>query len=236
MADHKDAVRDKVGVYYKESRYTYRKNCEGCGKGYHSHRWQAHHVLPATCFGGLETFVRECLGVTDYNINKDYSMAGMPTLKAFLMYFRGQAKKADRGEENDTQLARWKKIRTYDYQKLIPVTFPGDYPCHQPVSFGHVVYNGDVSAKLEDDIWSKLMEKEMESDHPKPEDIKSKIEKVKDHFWSDLKARGSGAGGGGLTGVRENFLERNGKAKSGWWKPMSMANLPVAPTPPATYF
>lgn len=231
-----DAVRDKVGVYYKKSRYTYRKNCEGCGKGYHSHRWQAHHILPGTCFTGLDSFVKECCGVSKYDINEDYSMAGMPTLKAFLMYFRGQATKAERGEESAAQLSRWKKIRTYDYQKAIPVTFPGDFPCHQPVSFGHAVYNGDVSAKLEDDIWSKLMEKEMEQDHPKPEDIKSKIEKVKDHFWNDLKARGSGAGGGGLSGVKDNFLERNGKAKSGWWKPMSMADLPIAPTPPATYF
>ena len=231
-----DAVRDKVGVYYKKSRHTYRSNCEGCGKGYHSHRWQAHHILPGTCFTGLNAFVKACCGVTDYDINADYSMAGMPTLKAFLMYFRSQATKAERGEESAAQLARWKAIRTYDYQKNIPVTFPGDFPCHQPVSFGHAVYNGDVSAKLKKDIWNKLVEKADEEDHPEPEDIKSKIVKVKDHFWNDLKARGAGAGGGGLSGVKDNFLERNGKAKGGWWKPMCMADVSPAPTPPATYF
>lgn len=231
-----DAVRDKVGVYYKESRYTYRKNCEGCGKGYHSHRWQAHHILPGTCFTGLDSFVKECCGVTDYDINADYSMAGMPTLKAFLMYFRGQSTKAKRGNESAAQLKRWKKIRTYDYQKGIPVTFPGNIPCHQPVSFGHAVYNGDVSAKLKKDIWNKLKKKARDEDHPEPEDIKSKIVKVKNHFWNDLKARGGGAGGGGLSGVKDNFLERNGKAKSGWWKPMCMADVNPAPTPPASYF
>lgn len=238
MGKHVDAVLDKKGVYSKYTSPQYRKICLSCtNRGFHGVRWQAHHVLPGMCFGGLTSFVRACLDVTDYNINETYSMAGMPTLKGFLMYFRSQSTKGKRGESSATQLKRWHKlIRTYEEDKEKIFVHPGDYPCHQPGSFGHVIYNTNVSKKLKKDIWDKLNKKKAERAHVKPEGIRAQLMKVKTHFWNDLKKRGKGKGGGTHMGVEANFLNRNGTAKSGWWKPMSMATLTTAPTPPASFF
>lgn len=232
--EHYDPVRDRVGVYYKYKTKDYRSECEGCGRGYHSHRWQAHHVLPGVVFGGLEGFVNECLGVTDYNINKPYSMAGMPTLKAFILYFQKDPNfPINKALEKLVQMQRWGAVQAYAYQAHLAVTFPGDFPCHQPVSFGHVTYNEDVDKHLKREIWNPLMKKKKQNEHFKPVDVKAQLMEAQQHFWDDLEARGKGPGGGGHSGIEANFRNRYGSAKSGWWKPMCMADVSTAPVSPS---
>lgn len=225
---HIDPVRDKVGVYYKYKTTEYRSKCEGCGRGYHSHRWQAHHVLPGVVFGGLDHFINQCLGVTDYNINETYSMAGMPTLKAFILYFQSDPDfpKPDLARDKLVQLKRWGTIQPYQYQASIPVTYPGDIPCHQPVSFGHVKYNEDVDEYLKTKIWNALMKKKKENSHFEPVDVKSKLMKAQKHFWDDLVSRAS-------PGIKDSFKNRYGSTQSTWWKPMCMADVASAPTSPS---
>ncbi len=233
---HKDPVRDRIGVYYKYKTKDYRSECEGCGKGYHSHRWQAHHILPGMVFMDLVDYIRECLGVTDYNINKPYSMCGLPTLKAFILYFQGDDTfPISKDKTKLVQMKRWGDIRKYKYQAHIEVTFPGDLPCHQPVSFGHVRYNEEVIEHLTQEIWKPLKKKKDKEDHPEPEDIKEKLIKAKDKFWNHLKNKGKGSGGGGHKGIEANLRNRYDSAKNGWWKPMCMCleDFSSAPTSPS---
>lgn len=229
---------DKVGVFYKYKSKDYRAQCLGCGKGYHGHRWQAHHVLPGTCFSSVDDFVQGCLDVTDYDINKPNSMAGMPTLKAYLMYYRTAEPGA---AENPTQLARWNSIRTYksDVERLTKaglsaaISDPGTLPCHQPASsYGHIQYNEAVSKSLKESVFDPLKEIGDQDGHVDFENVKSMLQAIADMYWNGLVARGAGPGGGGHVGVRANFVNRNGTAASGWWIPMTMADIPGPPPAP----
>ena len=232
MPKHTSPAVDRIGVFYKYASKDYRAQCNGCGKGYHKHRWEAHHVLPGVCFAGLSDFVRGCLAVTDYNINKPNSMAGMPTLKAYLLFYRTEERKS---AENEHQLARWESIQMYANQVKAygaAATDPGSFPCHNPVSYGHVVYNEDVSKTLKENVFDPLKKKGDKGEHVDFEQVKSLLQGVADMYWNGLVARGVGPGGGGHVGVRANFANRNGTAASGWWKPMSMVDLAAAPPPP----
>lgn len=232
--EHKDEVADRVGVYYKYKRKDYRSECQGCGRGYHSHRWQAHHVLPGVVFGDLDEYVEKCLAVTDFNINKSYSMAGLPTLKAFILYFQNDSSfPIFKAKEKLVQMRRWGDIRVYKYQKDIPLTFPGNFPCHQPVSFGHVIYNDDVKARLNRKIWKPLKKNKKQGKHFDPKDVRDQLISAQQYFWDGLVERGSGAGGGGHTGIEANLRNRYGSSKSGWWKPMCMAEVGSAPVSPS---
>jgi hypothetical protein len=233
MGNHVNPIADKKGVFYKYESKAYRSECSGCGKGYHSHRWQAHHVLPGVCFSGLSGFVQGCLDVTDFNINKPNSMAGMPTLKAFLMHFRTTERQS---AENANQLARWDAIRTYatDLADFGAATVdPGNIPCHQPSgSYGHTQYNDDVAKTLKENVFDPLKDLGNQGEHPDFENVKAMLQAIADMYWNGLLARGAGPGGGAHVGVRDNFVNRNGSAASGWWKPMTMADIPGPPPAP----
>lgn len=227
---HKDKVRDRIGVYYKYKSKDYRKECKSCDRGYHSHRWEAHHILPGVVFNDLQYFIKECLGVTPYNINKPYSIAGLPTLKAFILYFQSDPTfPINKKEEKLVEMKRWGKIKKHKYMKDIEVKYPGDFPCHNPVSFGHVIYNENVDKDLQKKIWDSLQKKKKMNEHFKPENVYEKLTKVKDDFWEDLKERGEGKGGGNNKGVESNFRNRYSSARNGWWKPMCMADINEAP-------
>ena len=233
---HIDPVRDRVGVYYKYKSSNYRDECGSCGRGFHGHRWEAHHVLPCVVFKELAPFVNECLGVTNYNVNKPYSMAGLPNLSSFILYFQNDPTvPIDTSKEKVTAMKKWGTIKKKDNENRIPITFPGNFPCHNPVNFGHAIYNEDVSGYLKKNIWNELMRKKREDKHFKPKDVKGKLEDAKTHFWNILVSRGSGVGGGGLSGVESNMRNRYGKAKNGWWKPLCMADVASEPVSPSLF-
>ncbi|MEK6750494.1 MAG: hypothetical protein AABY83_15045 [Pseudomonadota bacterium] len=226
--DHIDAVRDRKGIYYKSSNY--RVDCESCNKGFHGNRWEAHHILPGVVFCDLDSFVKECLGVTDYNINKPYSMAGLPNLQSFILYFQKDSTVPFvKANEKTTTMLKWGSIAKKTNEAAIPIAFPGDFPCHNPVNFGHVKYNANVADYLEENVWVVLLKKKAKNVHFKPQDVKEELEDAKDHFWKDLVKRGKGLGGGGCLGVEQNIRNRYGTAKNGWWKPLCMADVPEEP-------
>ena len=229
MAGHTNPSVDRVGMFQKCDSKDYRANCT---KGYRGHRWQAHHVLPGVCFAGLSDFVNGCLAVTDYDINKAYSMAGMPSLKAYLLFYRDAEPQS---AENPDQLARWKLIRTYATDVAAfgaAVADPGNIPVHDPSTYGHLVYIDNVHKSLKEIVYDMLKKKGDKGEHVDFEKVKDLLKGITDMYWDDLVERGAGPGGGGHAGVRANFTNRNGSAAGGWWKPMSMADLTTAPTPP----
>jgi hypothetical protein len=235
-ADDHFVTGNYLGIYYKFESRVYRKTCEGCEnkRGYHSNRWDAHHILPGVSFSNIptsDTFAHDCLKLTDFNINETYAMGGLPKLTAFILWYQDQAGvEYDESKEMTVTMRRWKTVKQYQNQLHMTVEFPGDFPVHNPVSFGHFDYNKEVTDYLNKDIFQKLKASEA---HPKPREIKQMLIDAKDAFWEQLEDLGKGVGGGGLKGIDKNFRNRYGKAKNGWWKPMCMSKaVKSAPASP----
>ncbi|QSQ21989.1 hypothetical protein JY651_43750 [Pyxidicoccus parkwayensis] len=225
---------DWKGVYVKSE--DYRKNCGGCGRGYHGNRWDAHHILPAVVFGSVtDPFIHECLRSTDFDINKAYALGGLPKLTAFILYFQKDPTMAfKKRKEKTVTMRRWGKVQQYANQAHIPVAFPGDLPVHNPCNWGHTDYIKDVADYLESNVWASLRSMKKKNKHPTPEQIKALLEQAVTDFWDDLVSIGQGPGGGGFSGVEANLRNRYDKAKNGWWKPLCMSkNVKSAPVSPS---
>ena len=225
----------EVGVFTKIDSPAYRKNCEGCGRGYHGNRWDAHHILPGVCFSMItDSFVWVCLNATDWDFIASYSMAGLPKLTAFILSLQKDSSiPYTRALELTVTMRRWGTVSQYDNQKHISIGYPGNFPVHNPCNWGHTIYNENVYKRIEDEIINLLNKKKKKQKHLKPESVRTQIETIMKAFWADLVARGSGPGGGGCVGTKENLQHRYGKAKNGWWKPLCMADLSHPPQSPS---
>jgi hypothetical protein len=228
----------KKGRFTKVASSEYRGTCEGCGKGYHGNLWDAHHILPGVSFTQVlevdqDGYFKDCLNATDYDINKDYSMAGLPKLTAFILYFQQPHLKTPykRSKEKTVTMQRWGSVKQYDKDKDKPVEFPGNFPVHNPVNYGHTQYNDDVLAKLMSEVFNQLRKKKKKNEHPEPKDLKGQITSVKDYFWSELQERGKGPGCAGKNGVEANLLARYDANNEGWWRPLCMAEVPEPASP-----
>lgn len=227
---------DWKGVYVKSESRDYRKECEGCGRGYHGNRWDAHHILPGVVFGQVtDPFIHECLRSTDFDINKPYAMGGLPKLTAFILYFqKDKTVPFISAREQTVTMLRWGTVTQYANQAHKAVEFPGDLPVHNPCNWGHTLYNDEVAARLEDNVWSVLRDMKEEGQHPEPKDISAMLKDEVDFFWNSLIAIGKGPGGGGFSGVEANLRNRYDKAQDGWWKPLCMSeNVKSAPMSPS---
>jgi hypothetical protein len=228
---------EKKGLFTKVESSEYRATCEGCGKGYHGNRWDAHHLLPGVVFTDVKKededgFFQDCLNATDYDINKDYSMAGLPKLTAFILYFqRDPTMPFDASQEKQVTMLRWGTVKKYKKDRKERIKFPGDFPVHNPVNYGHTQYNKDVLAKLMREVFNKLRKKKKKNEHFKPQDLKGQITSVKDFFWSDLQRRGKGPGCAGKNGIEANLRARYDADNEGWWKPLCMADVPEPASP-----
>src|SRR6185295_6210158 len=113
MGKHFDP-KDSIGVFSKQD--TYRATCQGCKRGYHGHRWDAHHILPAVTFTKIDDdFSVRCLEITDYNINLKPSMGGLPKLTAFILALQSQMPMtaAQRRAELTVTMQRWGNVDPY---------------------------------------------------------------------------------------------------------------------------
>lgn len=228
---------DYKGKYYKYESPVYRKTCEGCAAGgYHGNRWDAHHLLPGVSFSNVtDEFSLNCLKITDYDINANYSMAGLPKLTAFILYFQKDPTmpKLDPALDRTFTMRRWGTVKRYKSQAGWDIVFPGPYPVHNPCNWGHTLYNQEVTNWLKEQIFDQLKKKAKAPAHPVPEDIKTQLIKAKDKFWGSLKDLGSGPGGGIHVGIEDNLRHRYGTAKKGWWRPLCMsAAVNKAPASP----
>jgi hypothetical protein len=235
MADDTHFKKGKwLGVFYKYEREVYRKTCKGCSRGYHRNRWDAHHVLPGVTFSSItDDYWLKCLRVTDYDINEDYSMGGLPKLTAFILHFqrKAQAVEYKRKLETTVTMRRWGKVRQYAKDKQFPIDFPGNFPVHNPCNWGHLEYEEDVMTHLNDIVFAPLQK---QVPHPPPKNVKKELETAQSTFWGILVAIANGPGGGAHVGIEDNFRNRYGTAKDGWWKPMCMSRrVDEAPSSPS---
>lgn len=227
---------DWKGVFVKYESKEYRAECEGCGRGYHGNRWDAHHILPGVVFGQVtDPFVHECLRATDFDINKAYAMGGLPKLTAFILFFQDDTTMPyihDR--EQTVTMRRWGTVKQYANQAAKRVEFPGNLPVHNPCNWGHTDYNDEVAIHLKANVWSVLKQLKDIGKHPTPEAIKEMLLEEVEYFWGELVSIGQGPGGGGCSGVEANLRNRYDKAADGWWKPLCMSrNVTSTPASPS---
>jgi len=219
---------DFKGIFYKTEEY--RNTCKSCGRGYHGHRWDAHHILPAVSFQNIdEEFQINCLKITEFDINEKACMGGLPKLTAFILALQADMPitPAQRALELTTTMKRWGTVDPYkvDVKRLgKAATFPGNFPVHNPVNWGHTVYNSEVTSYMINQIFNLLQEGE---EHPEPKDIKSQLETAVTTYWSILTGIGESLGG-----TKFNLENRYGATKDFWWKPLCMS--PAITEPPAS--
>ncbi len=237
---HSKKPAQQKGNFDRDSEY--RKGCDknGCGRGYHGNRWDAHHLLPCETFTGLIQFIRDNLDASGYDINKPYSMAGLPKLTAFILYFQKPppgvaALPFKKRSEKTVTMRRWGKVRQYDKDKHKPIAFPGEWPVHNPCNWGHTEYNTEVFDHLDGLIFDPMRQKAAKNppEHFTPDQVKGMLESARDLFWTQLQTIPTEPGGGGIVGIEANLRERYGKAKNGWWKPLCMSRSAAKPTSPS---
>lgn len=231
---HKPKPKSLKGVFSKDEE-KYRKTCESCGNGFHEFRWNAHHIVPADTFKGLHRVVKGTLEGTKFNINDKEWLFGLPKLTAFILWAQADPNMPyNRRREKTVTMRRWGKVRAYLKEKNVKVAFPGDFPVHNPVNWGHTQYNKHVFKKLEPLFESMKPKKGQKPGHPPFKDIKAKLEKVRDEFKNQLgtisKTKHPGALDGG---IEPNLRARYDQAKDGWWKPMCMTKSTPKPISPS---
>lgn len=237
--DHKPKPKKMKGVFHKTKGY--RDTCKGCGKGFHKFRWNAHHIIPADAFADANRIAKNVLHATTFDINKKDWLAGLPKLTAFILWGQDDAEMPNmtdlrRKNEKTVTMKRWDHVQRYKREAKVKPTFPGDFPVHNPTNWGHVQYDKDVKARLDDEIFSKCKKKNGKPEHPPLKVVKSELIKARDHFWKQLQdIPTAGHDGAASGGIKPNLRKRYGEARDGWWKPMCMvwdAPEPQSPTPP----
>lgn len=228
----------KKGCFVKAESRVYRKTCEGCDKGYHGHRWDAHHILPGVVFtwaqeGDEDSVIVDCLNVTDYDINKAYSMAGLPRLTAHILHYQTILPAYQEKKEKQVTMRRWGTVKPYRSQAhLKSPTDPGNFPAHNPCNWGHTRYNKEVLRMLDGRIFDELRRKKKDREHFTPKDLKEQIAAVKDDCWKLLEARAHQEGIPTKKGIKANLMARYDEDNHGWWKPLCMTDVeePASPS------
>jgi hypothetical protein len=224
--------KNKVGVFDKSP--DYRDICRGCGHGYHGGLWQAHHVLPGVALqkATIESqvnnakkaeYIENCKWITDWNLNKPYNMMGLPTIWDYII-----AEKITQTAGSDSEVIRLSDYRSKLIQSLVKAlgknfVEPENFPAHNPVSWGHVVFNNEVKDNLTVNIWDVLDEKK-EKHKINPENIQSKLNKAAKQFMTKLTNRGKRQGG-----TAKNWPKRFETGNTTWFHPFSMAAKPENP-------
>jgi len=154
---------------------------------------------------------------------------GLPKLTAYILFYqRDDENKTKRARENTTTMRRWGTVKKYasDIERgLADATDPGNWPVHNPVSWGHTVYNKKVYAQLREEIFDELESKKLSNKHFKPENLKARIMGVKDAWLGKLKGRGTLTGIPKKKGIKDNLLARHQKNNQKWWIPLCMVDV-----------
>jgi len=238
VATHRGKSAKMKGVFDRDDQY--RKICEkrGCKGGYHGNRWNAHHILPAEVFKGLPDFILQNLKETNYDINKKYSMAGLPKLTAFILWAQDDPEMPDfkRAKEPTITMRRWGKVKQYQNELHKKIKYPGEFPVHNPCNWGHVQYDKDVLTHLNRSLFNEMRTKANKKppEHFTPKQVRTQLDRARDKFWTQLKTIPKTPWAGAVSGgIKSNLRKRYAEAKAGWWKPMCMiedAPRPVSPS------
>ena len=183
-----------------------------------------HHVLPITSLQDAKIledktskaqkdFLHKCMATTNWNINKQPNLIGLPTKRPF--------------EQADRRVAHKKKDRRLSITQILALrASSGEFgalpnlPCHLN---DHPDYTDEVIKDLDKNLWPDLLEEAAECED-KGKNIRSLLQGFSRDWKSWLKTRGSDHGGAAdcwlnreqnRNGVVHTALDGEGAAKDG---------------------
>jgi hypothetical protein len=223
---HDDELGEFAHCFKKASSDVYRGNTSS---GYRGPGWQGHHVLVADCFKLASTeaddsdqaaYIRVCFSFTDWDINKDHNMLGLPVLKSYVLAYKdmdGGGKQA--GKQEFKHLEKY-LTKPPVLKAGVEVSAPHNLPCHQPVNWGHIDYTKEVDTELKKRIWKTL--KRSDEKHVSAKVIAGELGPLASEFSGKLTERGCREGGTSL-----NWRERhNPERENSWFHPFCMSARP----------
>ena len=224
-----DSVKPRKGFYRKEGdgqEKDYKKEWSGHsssawgGGGYGKLLYQIHHIVPEDAIYNKAVdkmsnederkMVKTCMLKSEWNINDDANLVGLPDLYAFLIYFdrkKGNDKDAAVTNNNEGTYIKNKISRLNqrsrkkdDYIDLETLfgeigsagASPEKYPVHLPVSWGHTKYNYAVA----DDVIAEVINKVKKASKEHKLDIttvSSEFNQLSIDWKNYLKGRAGGA-------------------------------------------
>lgn len=159
-----------------------------------------HHILSVSCAQDSKmprdkkSYIRQCLAITDWNINSGDNNVGLPLKEAYRRYEALKNKPASVGWDN--------------------------LPCHQT---DHTpLYLDEVVQKLNKDVYVPLQaaKKGKNCSVVAPKSLKTQLNKISTYFRGQLTRRGKrGPGKGGTKYCWDN----RDKYDKSWYQPFSMA-------------
>lgn len=169
---------------------------------------QIHHILSVSCAQDSKMppakrpYIRECLQITDWNINAGHNQIGLPLKEAYRKYEKLSVKPSVVGWDN--------------------------LPCHQT---DHTpLYLNEVVDKIKLDVYDPLNEAKDSKKCwvVDPHTIKKELEGVSDFFRGELGIRGRRGPGPGGT---KYCWDHRDLHPNDWYLPFSMAINPVKRKP-----
>lgn len=209
----------------------YVTSCKNGGRGYLGPRFEAHHIVPQT---SLERSVLECgrdveyvnnvQYMTDWNINKDKNMMGLPNYHAYDLYYQSKSRLAYQTDsEQERKLVSWfnnefsLKSRRKWLEEIQDVS-PESHPIHNPVNWGHTDYDEELVQELKQYVWNKTSDKKKKHELV-PEDVAAALDAVADMNYDYLLGRAAGVS-------LEKWERRIDPDDDGWHGPFTMMDVP----------
>ena len=135
--------------------------------------WDSHHLVIISCVADAhievskpdKTYLKKCLGKTNWNINAGPNVMGLDTKWIYLMH----------------------TMNPTAYPESL---LPDKLPSHR---VDHTRYNTEVYSYMNEEVWKALKQKR--EDHPKGESLQKELEDASEFFKEELEDRGKLHGG-----------------------------------------
>jgi hypothetical protein len=181
----------------------YKTECKNGKRGYIGPRYEAHHVIPQTC---IEESIDEVVAngdrdadyieaiqyLTEWDINAKINMIGLPHVTAYMLLYQSSETLKSIGAGSlpwVNAFNGYRKASRARWQAEIKANPPRDLPIHQPVCWGHTVYNTKVQAKLVK-VWQGMNVRRKKHDLT-AKDLAQDLNTVADDTAAKLEERGS---------------------------------------------
>ena len=248
----------RKGYFRKDSdgqskRYqTVWKGMAGAAKGFGESLYQIHHIIPETSIynkmvykiedKAQRDYLLNCMWISDWNINGDINLVGLPDLFTFLIYFdskkreeeeqerKAELEKSGHGGYISNKIKSFHSQYTKDKRKVLlgENANPETYPVHLPVSWGHTHYNWDVADELKKKVAERL--NAVKEDHKvDPKGVEAAFNSIAKKRRRSLETQGKA----GDLGHMEKALRRKARQRLARAVPHGRGELgPPHPPPP----
>ena len=208
----------------------YIKECKAAKKGYLGPRMEVHHILPQT---SIEESVLECgkdiqyvtdvQYITPWNINSAVNLIGLPHYHAYDLYYQGRARLAAQVQSDKIKdLVSWfNSFASASRSKWLRAVFnvsPEGYPIHNPVNWGHTVYNSKVKTDLTRQVWHQINDKKKKHEFD-AKTVEGALNDLADVYKGKLEKRGAKAS-------QKKWDQRVDRNNDDWHAPFTMADVP----------